>query len=68
MASYERIADGYLRHPKDGAQWESIEEKYEDFAKDPRSIWLEECTDGMNPFGDMSTKHSTWPVLLCIYG
>ena len=21
----------------------------------------------MNPFGDMSTNHSTWAVLLCIY-
>ena len=63
----ERIADEYLRHPKDGAQWESIAEKHKHFAMDPRSIWLGECTDGMNPFGDMSTKHSTWPVLLCIY-
>ena len=63
----ERIADRYMRHPKDGAQWELIENKFEDFAKDPRSIRLEECTYGMNPFGDMSTNHSTWPVLLCIY-
>jgi hypothetical protein len=22
--------------------------------------------DGMNPFGDQSTSHSTWPVTLCI--
>jgi hypothetical protein len=21
----------------------------------------------MNPFGNMSTQHNTWPVLLCIY-
>ena len=63
----ERIADKYMRHPKDGAQWELIDNKFENFAKDPRSIRLGECTDGMNPFGDMSTNHSTWPVLLCIY-
>jgi hypothetical protein len=24
-------------------------------------------TDGMNPFGDMSSRHSTWPVALVIY-
>ena len=51
----------------DGAQWELIDNKFEKFAKDPRSIKLGECTDRMNPFGDMSTNHSTWPVLLCIY-
>ena len=56
-----------MRHPKDGTQWELIEKKFENFAKDPRSIRLGECTDGMNPFGDMSTNHSTWPMLLCIY-
>ena len=56
-----------MRHPKHGAQWELIDNKFENFAKDPRSIRLGECTDGMNPLGDMSTNHSTWPVLLCIY-
>ena len=63
----ERTTDKYMIHPKDGAQWELINNKFEDFAKDPRSIRLGECTDGMNPFGDMSTNHNTWPVLLCIY-
>ena len=56
-----------MRHPEDRAQWELINNMYVDFAKDPRSIRLRECTDEMNPFGDMSTNHSTWPVLLCIY-
>ena len=23
--------------------------------------------DGMNPFGEQSSGHSTWPVTLCIY-
>ena len=66
MAS-ERTVDKYTRHPKDGDQWDAIDREYVDFAKDPRNIRLGECTDGMNPFGDMSTQHSTWPVLLCIY-
>ena len=51
----EQIADKHMRHPKDGALWELINNKYDDFAKDPRSIRLRECTDGMNPFADMST-------------
>uniref|UniRef100_A0A151UG77 Transposase-associated domain-containing protein n=2 Tax=Cajanus cajan TaxID=3821 RepID=A0A151UG77_CAJCA len=29
---------------------------------------LADCaTNGMNPFGNLSTKHSSWPVLLTIY-
>jgi hypothetical protein len=24
-------------------------------------------TDGMNPFGDLSSSHSTWPIILTIY-
>jgi hypothetical protein len=26
-----------------------------------------QCTDGMNPFGEYSSSHGTWPVNLCIY-
>ena len=63
----ERIADRFMRHPKYGAQWELIDNKFDKFGKDPRIIRLRECTDGMDPFGDMSTNHSTWLVLLCIY-
>jgi Transposase family tnp2 len=25
------------------------------------------CMDGMNPYGNMSSRHSTWHVLLCVY-
>ena len=32
-----------------------------------RNLRLRLCTDGMNPFGTLSTQHSTWPVLLVIY-
>ena len=39
-----------MRHLKDGARWELIDNKFENFAKDPKSIRLGECTDGMNPF------------------
>ena len=63
----EEIADRFMRHLKDGAQWELINNKFENFAKDHRSIRLGECTNGMNPFGNMSTNHNTWPMLLCIY-
>ncbi|KAL6654028.1 hypothetical protein ACP70R_007493 [Stipagrostis hirtigluma subsp. patula] len=62
-----RKNDGNLRHPADSAQWRNIDAKYRDFAQEMRNIRFAMSTDGMNPFGDMSTSHSTWPVLLTIF-
>ena len=64
----ERKKDGMkLRHPADGSQWRNIESKHGDFASDARNLWFGLSTDGMNPFGEQSCSHSTWPVTLCIY-
>ena len=56
-----------LRHPADGRQWRKIEREFLRFAADARNLWLGLSTDGMNPFGEQSCIHSTWPVTLCIY-
>nr|CAE03533.1 OSJNBa0061C06.21 [Oryza sativa Japonica Group] len=63
----ERQQDGMLRHPADGSQWRNIDRKFKDFGKDARNIRFGLSTDGMNPFGEMSSGHSTWPVTMCIY-
>jgi hypothetical protein len=42
-------------------------EKYPYFALDARNTRFALCTDGMNPFGEMSGSHNTWSVTLCIY-
>lgn len=64
----ERKDDGMLRHPADSTQWRNIDRKYKKpFAEDVRNIRFGLSTDGMNPFGNMSSSHSTWPVTLCIY-
>jgi hypothetical protein len=41
--------------------------KHKDFAAEVRNIRFGLSTDGMNPFGETSNSHSTWPVILCIY-
>jgi hypothetical protein len=56
-----------LRAPADGSQWRKIERQFEDFAADATNLWFGLSTDGMNPFGEQSSSHSTWPVTLCIY-
>jgi len=35
--------------------------------KDPRNVRLGLSSYGFNPFGNMITAHSTWPVLLVLY-
>ena len=59
--------DEMLRHLTDGSQWRKIERKFARFAGDARNLWFGLSTDGMNPFGEQSCSHSTWPVTICIY-
>jgi hypothetical protein len=63
-ASDEHKDDGKLRHPADGHQWKDFNENHKDFAKEPRNVRFTLSTDGMNPFAERSSKHSTCPVIL----
>ena len=47
----DRKKDEMLRHP----------------AGDTSYLWLGLSTYGMNPFGEQSSSHNTWPVTLWIY-
>ncbi|XP_031131782.1 uncharacterized protein LOC116033164 [Ipomoea triloba] len=62
-----RKEDGKLRHPADSPQWKNINMKFPEFDSKNRNLRLGLCTDGMNPHGNMSSRHSTWPVLLTVY-
>jgi len=46
---------------------ENFNAMYGQFANDPRNIRFALSTDGINPFGNMSSSHRVWPVLLSIY-
>ena len=59
--------NGVLRHPADGQAWKIFDQNYPTFARDPRNVRLGLATDGFNPFGNMSTTYSMWPVMLVIY-
>ncbi|GKB08318.1 hypothetical protein Tco_0836602 [Tanacetum coccineum] len=65
--SDEHKKDGKLRHVADSPQWRKINNKHDEFGGEIRNIRFGLSSDGMNPFGNMSSKHSTWPVLLCVY-
>ncbi|KAL3651956.1 hypothetical protein CASFOL_004958 [Castilleja foliolosa] len=53
-----------MRHPADSAAWKDFDRDYPQFAAEPRNVRLALATDGFNPFGDMSTSYSMWPVIL----
>ena len=62
-----RNYDETLRHLADSSQWKKINRLYPDFGKEARNFWLLLSTNGMNPYGNLSTQHSSWSVLLVIY-
>jgi Transposase family tnp2 len=62
-----RKKDGKLWHPADSPEWRTIDRNFEDFGTEPRNLRLGLCTDGMNPYGNMSSRHSLWSVLMCVY-
>jgi len=56
-----------VRHPADCSQWKKIDHLYPDFGKEARNLRLGLASDGMNPYGNLSTQHSSWLVLLVFY-
>jgi hypothetical protein len=62
-----RTKDGVLRHPADGEAWKSFDNLHPDFSSESRNVRLGLMSDGFNPFGNMSTSHSTWLVMLVPY-
>ena len=63
----DRKVDNMLRHPADGSQWRAIDREFPEFANDARNLRFALSTDGINPFGEQNSSHSTWPVTLSIY-
>ena len=56
-----------MRHVADSLQWRNIDNTFENFGGDIRNVRLGLSSDGINPFGNLSSKDSTWPILLCNY-
>ncbi|KAF7114861.1 hypothetical protein RHSIM_RhsimUnG0074200 [Rhododendron simsii] len=63
----KRVDDEELRHPADGQEWKDFDEHFPNFAAEPRNVRLGMATDGFNPFGNMSTSYSMWPVIMVPY-
>ena len=62
--SKNRSGDGVLRMPADGSAFREIEEKYVDFKNEPRNVRLSLAADGVNPFGELRSTYSVWPIFV----
>ena len=59
--------ENVYRHPADALAWNEFDRNHEWFANDSRNVRLGLASDGFNPFGDMSSAYSMWPVMLVPY-
>ena len=59
-----RSQDDVLRMPADGSTFRCIKEKYPIFKEEPHNVKLSLATDGVNPFGEIRSTYSVWPVFV----
>lgn len=59
-----RVDDGVMRHPADSKAWKEFDKIHSSFASEPRNVRLCLASDGFQPFANMRTSYSIWPVFL----
>jgi hypothetical protein len=62
-----KSGDGMVRSVCDSKAWKHVDSTWLDIAIDPCNIRLGLALDGMNPYANLSTNHSTWLVLFLNY-
>jgi hypothetical protein len=48
----------------DGSALNYIEEKWPIFKEEPRNVSLSLAADGVNPYGELHSTYSVWPVFV----
>lgn len=59
--------DGYMRSAVDSPQWAAVERIDPTFKEEDNNVYMGLVADGVNPFGNQSSRYSMWPVLLVTY-
>jgi len=54
-------------YPTDSMQWKKFGDKFPKFGKELRNLKLDLAANGISLFGNLSTNHILWPILLVIY-
>jgi hypothetical protein len=50
--------------PADGSTFREIEGKWADFKDEPRNVRISLAADDVNPFGDLNSIYSVWPIFV----
>ena len=60
----KKIEDGVLCMPTYDSALKNIEEKWPIFKYEPRIVRISLEGDGFNPFGELRSTYSVWPVFV----
>jgi hypothetical protein len=50
--------------PANGSLYKNIEERWPIFKEEPRNVRISLAADGVNPFGELRSIYSVWPVFV----
>ena len=53
-----------MQMPADGSAFKEIEETWSHFKEEPRNLKLSLAADGVNPYRDMRSVYSVWPIFV----
>ena len=59
-----RSKDDIIRMPADGYAFRDMEEKLPHFKEEPCSLRISLAVDGVNPFTEMRSIYSVWPIFV----
>ncbi|GKA79555.1 leucine-rich repeat protein [Tanacetum coccineum] len=59
--------DNVATHPADSEALKHFKREFSLFAHYPRNVCLGLATDGFNPFGNLSSSYSIWPIFIVPY-
>ena len=59
-----RSQDDVIRMLADGTVFRDIEEKWHHFKEEPRNIRFSLAADGVNPFAQMKSIYTVWPIFV----
>ena len=59
--------DDVMRYVQDSPAWHHVDETFPSFAQEARNVRFGLAMDGINPYKQFRSKHSSWPVLLINY-
>ena len=63
----QKSLDGKMRSVIDSPQWAALDNLPGNFGTDWTDLRLGLVADGICPYGNVSSEHSTWPILVVIY-